>query len=292
MIVDCHTQIWDPANHFGPAAIQMVDKVTQADASRHLEAAVPVDRAIVLAFKSRYLDSEIPNRYVADYVRQYAPKMVGFAGIDPTEHDCMEELRIAQEELLLKGVTVSPSMQNYHPADTRAMRLYEQCLQRGMPIVFEQNHRSPAAKMEYGRPTLIDEIAREFPDLRIVISHLGYPWIEEAIVLLGKHKHVYADIAGLHRRQWLTYNALLTAYECGVMDKLLFGSDFPYRAPADCIEALYSMNQIAHGTNLKAIPRERLRGIVERDALTLLGIERSSPALDKKNSGIFADDDE
>jgi len=76
-----------------------------------------------------------------------------------------------------------------------------------------------------------------------------------------------------------------------VMDKLLFGSDFPYRLPAECIEALYSINQLSHGTNLKTIPREQLRGIVERDTLSLLGIEPPAAPGPKPKSGIFADDD-
>jgi predicted TIM-barrel fold metal-dependent hydrolase len=291
MIVDCHTQIRDPSIPLDSAAAPRAQPAAQTEAARHLEAVNSVDRVIVLAFKSRYLETEVPNRLVADYVRRYSAKMVGFAGIDPTERGWMEELRIAQEELNLKGVMVSPSMQNYHPLDTRAMRLYGECVRRGLPVVFEQKHSSPAAKLEFGRPLLLDEVAREFPELRIVISHLGYPWIEETVVLLGKHRHVYADIAGLHRQQWLTYNALLTAHECGVMDKLLFASDFPHRAPAECIEALYSINQISHGTNLKTIPREQLRGIVERDALPLLGVERAAPVVNKNKTGIFSDDE-
>jgi uncharacterized protein len=58
-----------------------------------------------------------------------------------------------------------------------------------------------------------------------------------------------------------------------VIDKLLFGSNFPFTDATDCIEQLYSINQIAQGTNLPVVPRESLRGIVERDALGLLGLE-------------------
>lgn len=291
MIVDCHTQTWDTTAQFGPGAVALAEAALHADPARHLEAVDPIDRAIVLAFKSRYLETEISNKYVADYVRRNSAKMIGFAGIDPTERDWLEELRVAQEEFNLRGVMVSPAMQDYHPVDTRAMALYAECVRRGLPIMFEQQYRSPVAKMEFARPMLLDEVAREFPELRIVISHLGYPWIDETVMLLGKHAHVYADIAGLHRQQWLTYTALLRAYEYGVMDKLLFASDFPHRSPAECIEALYSINQIAHGTNLKAIPREQLRGIVEREALALLGIERTAPASNKIKSGIFANDE-
>lgn len=290
MIVDCHTQIWVAGlapDAFGlPAAVM-------ADATRHFEAAMPVDRAIVLAFKSRHLGAEIPNRMVADYVRQHAAKMIGFAGVDPTDADWRSELTVATEELGLKGVTISPAMQNFHPADTRAMALYEECARREIPVLFESHKRSPASILQFARPVHIDEVAREYPDLRIVIAHLGYPWVDEALVLLAKHRHVYANIAGLLHRPWHAYNALVGAHEFGVIDKLLFGSDFPYRAPAACIEALYSVNQYSINGGLAAIPREHLRGIVERDALRLLGISdaRDLPGLARPRPAIFDESD-
>ena len=290
MIVDCHTQIWHSQEQLGRNA-SMVAPALQADESHHLEAVDPVDKAIVLAFKSCYLNAEIPNRFVAEYVRRNPEKMIGFAGVDPCERDWLEELRIAQDELRLKGVVVAPGMQDFHPTDTRAMRLYEQCMRRGMPVLFAQNHRDPAAKMEYAQPTLLDEVAREFPDLRIVIGRMGYPWVEQTIVLLGKHANVYASVAGLLPQPWVSYTAIVAAYESGVLGKLLFGSDFPYREPAVCIEALYSLNQFSHGSNLQRVPREQLRGIVERDTLALLGIGGPSESTSKPKSAIFSDDE-
>ncbi len=287
MIVDCHTQVWNSHAQPGRGA-WVASPPVQADEARHLAAVDPVDKAIVLAFKSSYLQAEIPNRFVAEYVRRNPGKMIGFAGIDPTDRDWLEELRIAQDELHLKGVVVSPEMQDYHPADTRAMRLYEQCAVRGMPILFEQSHRSPAAKMEFAQPMLLDEVAREYPNLRLVIGRLGYPWVSQTVALLGKHPHVYTDVAGLLPQPWLSYTALLECFEYGVLDKLLFGSDFPYRSPAACIEGLYSLNQFSHGSNLRPIPREQLRGIVERDTLKLLGISTPSTVNQKAKSPIFA----
>ncbi len=291
MIVDCHTQIWDSPDQLGRAIRLSGGEVLRADASRHLEAVEPVDRAIVLGFKSRYLEAEIPNRFVADYVRRYPQKMVGFAGIDPTERGWLDELRSAQDELQLKGVTISPPMQDYHPADTRAMALYEECARRRMPILIQQNHRSATARMIYGRPLLLDEVAQAFPSLPLVIGHLGSPWIDETVVLLGKHPRVFADVAGLLRQPWHAYNALLAASEYGVMNKLLFGSGFPFRAPAACIEALYSINQLVHGTNLAPIPREQLRGIVERDTLALLDIEQTPAPINRTKTAMLTDDE-
>ena len=99
------------------------------------------------------------------------------------------------------------------------------------------------------------------------------PWTSETVCLLGKQPRVYADTAGLLRRSWAAYQALLTAHQAGVARKLLFASDFPFSAAAEAIERLYRLNEIAQGTNLPAVPREVLRGIVERDALANLGIE-------------------
>lgn len=289
MIVDCHTQLLEPQASFG---VTLLASAVQAQAARHFEAVNPVDRAIVLGFKSCYLRTEIPNRYVSEYVRKYSNKLIGFAGIDPTDANWLDELKGAQEELGLKGVTVSPSLQNFHPTDTRAMRLYDECAQRRMPVLFQQNLRFSGAKMEFARPAFLDEVAHEFSSLPIVVAHMGYPWVDETVVLLAKHRNVFADVASLLRQPWLSYNALLAAHGYGVVDRLLFGSDFPYRSPASCIETLYSVNQLAQGTSMPTIPREQLRGIVERDALALLGLESAAAAPRRARNMSSVSDDE
>jgi uncharacterized protein len=154
------------------------------------------------------------------------------------------------------------------------MAVYEVAEELGMPLLIHPGGRfTEESKMEFGRPYLLDEVARTFPKLRLVIAQMGQPWLDETICLLGKHPNVYADISGLLSRSWQAYNTLVTAHQAQVIDKLLFGSNFPFTDATDCIEQLYSINQIAQGTNLPVVPRESLRGIVERDALGLLGLE-------------------
>ena len=85
-------------------------------------------------------------------------------------------------------------------------------------------------------------MARDFPELSLIISQLGQPFIDETICLMAKHPHVYSDISGLLSRPWQAYNALVLAHQAGVADKLLFGSDFPYTNAAHCIEALYAQD--------------------------------------------------
>ncbi len=291
MIIDCHTRIWESPAQLGRDA-PLPPGGLRADEQRHRSAAEPVDRSIVLALKSRHLQAEIPNRLVADYARRQAGRVIGFAAVDPTDSAWLQELRAAHEELGLKGVVLSPALQNFHPADTRAMQVYEQCQQRGLPVVIEQPHGQAAARLEYADPVLLDEVAREFGELRLVITRLGHPWVEQTLALLAKHRNVFASLAGILPRPWLSYTALLAACEQNVLDKLLFGSDFPYHSPAACIEALYSVNQFAQASGLPPVPREQLRGIVERDALGLLGISEAPGSSVKARVPIFAADDE
>jgi predicted TIM-barrel fold metal-dependent hydrolase len=293
MIVDCHTHIWQSPDQLGqlewassaPPSVRRPIRIAaqktvwrsavpMADPDHHWAQSGTVDKSIVLGFKSRYLRAEIPNRYVADYVSRFPQKLIGFAGIDPTERSAVDEVRMARNDLHLQGITVSPANQDFHPTDTRAMAVYGEAERLGMPILIHPSGQfTEQSKLEYGRPYLLDEIARTFPKLRIVIAQLGQPWIEETICLLAKHNHVYADMSGLLPRPWEAYNALVMVHQHGVIDKLLFGSDFPYTNATECIESLYSINQFAQGTNLPLVPREALRGIVERETLALLGLE-------------------
>src|SRR5205823_6012955 len=160
------------------------------------------------------------------------------------------------------------------PTSTVAMRVYSEAARLRLPIIFHQNAQSAReSKLEFARPYLLDEVAREFPELKIVITQLGYPWVDETLALLAKHANVFAEISGLLQHPWPAYNALVAAHQMGVVDALLFGSNFPFTSPAACIENLYSINHFVHGTNLPNIPREQLRQIVERNTLDLLGIE-------------------
>lgn len=288
MIVDCHTHIWQSPEQLGDGALaelsrpalvagQKMRLLPQADTANHLLACEPADRTFVLGFKSRYLGAQIPNDYIADYCREHADRMIGFAGIDPTDDDALDQVTFVSQELHLRGLCICPAAQDFHPSDTRAMAVFEKAAALHLPIIFYPGtHLSPKTKMEYARPHLLDEVARAFPNLKMVISHLGYPWVDEALVLLGKHSNVFADTAALLRRPWIAYDALVRAHQMGVIDKLLFGSDFPFTTTSECIETLYTINQMAMGTNMPTVPRESLRGIVERDVPSLLDIPLSA----------------
>jgi len=283
MIVDCYTHTWDSPDQLGRSFpsdgrihrfIGRTLEPNSAGAARHLAASEPVDCTIVLGFKSHYLGASLPNEQIAEHVRRHHDRLIGFAGIDPSRpKEAIAELERSQTELGLCGLSIAPAAQDFHPSDSKAMTVYAEAARRELPIVFHSGvHVSAATKLEYAHPMLLDEVAREFPQLKIVVAHMGYPWMDETIVLLEKHPNVYAEISWVLHQPWKAYQALLTALHCHVMDKLFFGSGFPFAPASLGIETLYSINHLCQGTNLPMIPREQLRGIVERDALGMMGI--------------------
>jgi len=280
MVIDTHTQIWSNPEQLGREMAEELRRQQsqhwgQFDASTaaHEESMRCVDASFVLGFRSQRLGAMIPNEFVAEYVARDVQRRIGIAGIDPMCDDADAQLDSAMD-LGLSGVSIAPAYQGFHPQHSQAMRLYERCTDAALPVFVTMDQPITAsAILEFARPVLWDEVARTLPQLTLVIGQLGYPWMDETLVLLAKHPNMYADISGLAARPWHLYNALLSAVSMGVMDKLLFGSGFPRQTPAKVIEAAYSINTFSHGTQLPSIPRTQIRGIVERDSLTCLGID-------------------
>jgi len=278
MIVDCHTHVWANVKQLGDGAAECMRSrggEMSALPSEHAAAARCVDKTLVLAFRSVRLGAAVPNDYVAEHVARYKDKFVGVAAVDPTERSAPSDARDLLDRQEFRGLTVSPVAQGFHPADSRAMAIYELAQDRGVPVFFQQGPCMPAqAAMEHGRPILLDQVAREFPGLTIVVCDMGHPWCDECVVLMRKHQRVFGDISALLRRPWQAYGSLLLAWQIEAIDRVLFGSGFPYLTAAQAIEGIYRLQEMIQGSNMPIVPREALRSIVERDALAALGMAR------------------
>jgi uncharacterized protein len=281
MIVDCHSHIWPSRSQLGQAESFSCLNSPQAalpSPRRHLAASNPAEVVLVHGFVSSLLQAEIPNAFVHYYMTQYPQRILGFAGIDPTQKNACDELRDLHDQQGFVGFTLSPACQGLHPCDSRLLLLYELAVKLAMPVFFLQGMTLPhAAILEFACTAALDEVARSFPSLKIVISHMGYPWVEQTFALLAKHENVFTDIAGFAVKPFQAYRYLTLAYECGVIDKIFFASDFPCATVKTAIETLYKLSKFALDARIPAVPRECLRGIVERDSLALLGLTSPAP---------------
>lgn len=258
MIVDCHTHLQCPERGLL--------------AEEHAAACEKVDACFVQAGLSGSRDEV--NRQLADYVRGNA-KAYGFAAVNPAEDPVTRKaVKALTLDQGLCGVVLYCAEDQFHPTHSRALRLYEAAEELGLIVYFHNcPPYSPPAVLDYARPWLLDEVARTFESLKIIIGRMGAPFLEQTNSLLVKHAHVYADLTIHPQRVWQVYNLVMNAYEAGVMDKLLFGSGFPYAEPDVCIERLLGFNKLLADTHLPQVPREKLRSVVERDSLSLLGIK-------------------
>jgi predicted TIM-barrel fold metal-dependent hydrolase len=223
--------------------------------------------------------SDETNKKLADYVGKHKSKMVSFAVVDPTEDKVsVSNLRPIKEKMGLKGCVLYCPACGFHPANSRAMRFYESAMELKLPVFFHNGYPVPQrdAILEYAQPYLLDEVARTFGDLKIVVGGMGSPFVEQTLALVAKHENVYADLTVRPRCVWQIYNMVVGANEQGVMDKLLFGSGFPVSTAGQCIETLLGFNMLLGGTNLPSVPRSEILGVIERDALAALGIESDS----------------
>ncbi|MBM3216544.1 amidohydrolase [Candidatus Poribacteria bacterium] len=280
MIVDCHTHIWDFDKHLSPEFLGDSTRAksggVQMDFSLddHYAAMRPVDHAFVFAFKSTTLGVHVPNEFVADYVSRDLRRLSGFACVDPTDPDCVGELEDAVRLPGMRGLKLAPIYQAFDPLGPEADAVFSAANRLGLPIILHQGTtfvtRGP---LKWAHPVLLEEIALRYPNLKMVIAHLGHPWEADTIVLIRKQPNVYADISALYYRPWQFYNAMVLAQEYGVTHKLLFGSDYPFTTPASSFEALRRVNDLVEGTRLPRTSQTALDEIIHRDTLDLLGID-------------------
>ncbi len=291
MIIDCHRHIWEQTKDLHDGSLGGSGPLRQWQDNETLnlaqEEGAPirglVDCSIVLGFVSELLGIQNNNDFVGSYVKQHSDCAVGFAGVDPTDRSSPRLVEELVKQQGFAGVVVSPGAQGFHPVDTRAMNLYAKLVELDVPVMFHYPERwVKGAHLKQARPALLDEVARNFEGLRMVITSLGWPYVDETMLMLAKHENVYSDTSIVVGQPLRLYQVISNAYQYEVMDKLLFGSGWPYCTVRAAVEALYHINEIPRQTGLPSVPREALRAIVERDSLAVLGIKHPPGMLEKQ----------
>ena len=131
---------------------------------------------------------------------------------------------------------------------------------------------SKRARLELSHPLLVDEVAKMHPSLIQIIAHIGHPWQRESILVLRKNANVYADVSAAWARPFDGYHALVRAQEWNVVDKLLFGSDYPLWTPAVAMAGLEQIATMRAGT-LPHVTEKTIEDILNQDALRKLRLE-------------------
>jgi len=172
----------------------------------------------------------LPYGMVAEAVNKYPNRFRGLAGIDPTEGmKGVRELESAVKGLGFVGAHLYPHWFNLPPDHAKYYPFYAKCVELDIPIEMQVGQcllYTPEYPLRsVGRPITLDTIACDFPELKLIGIHIGYPWTEEMISVAWKHPNVYIGSDAYAPKYWP--EAFVHFINTWGQDKVLFGTDFP-----------------------------------------------------------------
>lgn len=197
-----------------------------------------IERA-VFASRDRSLPDPnwpVTNDYVAECVAAYPDRLVGFAGVDVTDPGTAEaEAARAVRELGLRGVCFDPPALLAAPDDRRLDGLYGVCQELGVPVfVTLGGWQGVPLPVSYANPLALDTVAKRFPDLVIIGSHAGWPFVTEMIAVAWRCENVYFE----NSFHCSAPGADLLVQAAGGMlaGKMLYASGYPFVPLAETLE--------------------------------------------------------
>jgi len=229
-----------------------------------------IEKAVVLA------DGRTTPEQVSAFVWRAPERLIGFGCVNPVERGASDDVRRQRNELSLFGLKLYPTSNGYRVNDERAFSVYEAATDLGMPVMFHHAGMPlPGDLLRHSDPALIDEVAYSFPGLKIVLAHLGYPRVDETLYVARKHKNVWCDISWPYgdinhpSYAYMLWRDLLTALNLGVLNKMVFGTDYPGVRQRPYVDLLMSINRYAAHPDLR-IPEESLAAILDANVEPLL----------------------
>jgi hypothetical protein len=278
MVVDVHSHYFRDPDHFSP------EFVAQAKRGRNIDLTVRWDeyaasardagKTIVFGGKARLSGLWVPDREVADYVREAPERLIGFLSLDPTQPGWQDELEEGHRNLRLKGIKLMPMYAGFFPNSRELDSLWDYATKHHLPVLLHTGTTFiRQAPLACTLPRLIDDLAIRFPHVKLIMAHLSHPYEGECVVTIRKHPNVYADCSALHYRPFQLYHSLMLLQEYGVWNKLLFGSDYPFTTVSASLEGMRNLNKMLEGTNLPRLDMEAMEQMFQRNTLDLLEIE-------------------
>jgi uncharacterized protein len=179
------------------------------------------------------------NDEIAAVASEFPDVFTGIASVDPWKGEAaVQEVRRCVTELGLKGVKFQPISQKFYMSDQRFYPLWGAISELGVPIIVHTGttaigRGTPGGGgllLDHGRPMPhLDRVAADFPDLRIVAAHPGWPWHEELLAVVQHKENVYMDLSGWAPKY---FPEITVKYMKSLIpEKVLFGSDFPLLTP-------------------------------------------------------------
>lgn len=163
----------------------------------------------------------------------------------------LKEVEADMAENEIRALKFYIGYQHYYPDDEDCVPLYRLALKYDVPVIFHTGDCvSTMARLRYSHPLNIDDLAFRFPELKIVMAHMGCPWIWDAAEVIYKNENVYGDLSGLitglpaaykdEYQDWVRKQVQDAIYYCGA-DHMTFGTDYCLISHAEAISFFLSL---------------------------------------------------
>ena len=224
---------------------------------------------------------EAQHRMYAGAVARHPDRLIAFAGIDPRRPEAGAFLERAVKEWNVKGIKLHPAT-GFYPNEPCVYRIYEKCLELDLIALVHTGPEIHPLYSKYARPVYLDEVASDFPDLKIIMAHAGGCWWQEGVTIASNKLNLYVDLAWW-QVPYLTvpevefYSRLRELINIAGRSKVLFGSDWP------AMRQVRRLNHTAWTDVIKKAPEkakengivfteEEMSGIMGDNATRLLGL--------------------
>ncbi len=244
MIIDVHTHL----NNYHEERVSSIDECLD-DLEGNMRKN-GIDMALVLtSYKVTPHRPSTRSVIEATRDRDHIHVVAGISYINYKEKD-LREISDYLKEGLVKGLKLYPGYEPFYPHDKRLQVVYDLAVEYDVPVMFHSGDTySPTGKIRYSHPIHIDDVAVDNPELKIVICHVGNPWITDCMEVVYKNKNVYADISGLvlgdftDRFEKYMKNQLeeMMLY-AGEPEYLLFGTDWPISSMSSYIRFMEQLD--------------------------------------------------
>ena len=211
----------------------------------------------------------VSNYEVAEIANKNDDICIPFASIDPHKGKYgAREARDLVENHGVKGFKFHGIAQNAHPADRMAYPIYEVINEYKLPAIFHTGHSGMGTgmrggggmRLKYGEPMLIDDVAVDFPDMKIILAHPSWPWVDQSLSMALHKDNVFIDLSGWSPKYFP--KQVIQYANTQLKHKMMFGSDFPLIHPDKWIAAAKDVG----------FREEVMPGIMKGNAARVLGL--------------------
>ncbi|MBW1887596.1 MAG: amidohydrolase [Deltaproteobacteria bacterium] len=227
---------------------------------------------------------DVHSRF-AKAAEKHKDRLIAFAGIDPRRPEAVSFLERAVKEWDMKGLKLHPAC-GFYPDEPCVYRIYEKCMELGLVVLIHVGPEIYPMSSKYAMPMFIDEVANDFPDLKIIMAHAGGCYWEESAMIVSNKLNLYVDLSwwqtmhlALTEEQF--YSRVRTLINLAGRSRVLFGSDWP------AMRQVRRLNHAAWADVFKEAPQraeeygisfteEEIQMIMHDNAAKLLGIEEES----------------